>query len=153
MLIAVKETHPPAVANRSGTVVTMDGQKLDCWPDKLAAIRVGMSYEIETSSREKNGRTYVSITKATPVNGTASTTNGNGTAHPVANGNGSSHTPAATGSLSTEAAFVREVLAALILKGEVPYTKRALFDATQTLRGLYGATFGGRANGQGGGDD
>jgi len=144
MLIEVKETHPPLAANRSGTVVTVDGQKFDCWPDKLNGIQIGRRYEIETSSREKNGRTYVSITKATPVNGAAPPTpNSNGTAKPADNGNG--HAPAAAN--ATEAAFVRELMCAFIMKGEIPYTKQALYDAAMAFRGLYRATFGSRANG------
>jgi hypothetical protein len=132
MLIEVKETHPPTGPRRSGTVVTMDGEQLDCWPNVIRTIQVGKQYEVETST---NDRGYTSITKATPVNGAASHT-ANGVAHPTGNGNGGM--PVAS-SVTDEAAFVREVLSALILKGEVPYTKRALYDATEALRGLWGA--------------
>lgn len=134
MLIEVKETHPPTGSRRSGTVVTVDGQRLDCWPNMLQTIQIGNRYEVETST---NDRGYTSIKKATPVNGAAHCANGNGSAPPEW-----ASTP-----IATEAGFVREVLAALILKGEVIYSKRSLYDATLLLRDLYGATFGGGANG------
>ena len=82
--------------------------------------------------RDYNGRTIRKITKfakATPVNGAAK---------PRANG---SATATAT---DGEPEFVATILAALIMKGEVQNTKRQLFDATEMLRGLWGATFGGQ---------
>src|SRR5260370_5890572 len=45
---------------------------------------------------------------------------------------------------SNESEFVATVLAALIMKGEVANNKRQLFEATNMLRGLLGATFGGQ---------
>jgi hypothetical protein len=45
---------------------------------------------------------------------------------------------------------VREVLCAFIAKGDVAYTKSALYDATMALRGLFGATLGGGGNAKGG---
>jgi hypothetical protein len=81
------------------------------------------------AERDYNGRTIRKITKATPVNGTAKPVNG--------------HAPAAT-TAPGEPEFVATVLAALIMKGEVQNNKRQLLDATQMLRGLWGATFGGQ---------
>jgi hypothetical protein len=149
MLIEVKEIHPSSTPRRSGAVITMDGTQFDCWPNIMRAIQVGEQYDVETST---NDRGYTSITKATPVNGDhglggtgSRPANGNGAAKPNGHALGAS-------SIADEAAFVREVLSALILKGEVPYTKRALYDATLLLRDLYGATFGGRMNGGSNGD-
>jgi hypothetical protein len=53
------------------------------------------------------------------------------------------------GAFGIEPEFVATVLAALITAGEVKNDKRQLWDATQMLRGLWGATFGGQhSNGQ-----
>jgi hypothetical protein len=148
MLIEVSETHPAAPGKKVATVVAAGGQKFDIWPENLASIRVGGRYEIEVADREYNGRTFRKITKATPVNG-AAPTNGhaNGTAKPATNGSA----PPGPSTTDGEAEFVGRVLHALILKGEVAYTKKQLYDATELLRGLWGATFGGRSNGNGGG--
>ncbi len=131
MLIEVKETHPPVAANRSGTVVAMDGQQFDCWPDKLNGLQVGRHYEIETSRREKNGRTYVSITKATPVNGAAP-------AQQAGSGQ-------VARSPSGEAEYVGRIVAASILKGDIqlnPHDPRRVEDITRMLRDIWRATSG-----------
>ncbi len=153
MLIAVAETHPPKAGGRVAHVVAADGAKFEIWPDKLGGIQVGGRYEVEVEDREYNGRTFRKIVKATPVNGvTSHTANGNGTTKPAGNGNG--HAPATGPVSATEAAFVREVLVAMIMKGDVVATnKRQMLDTTLMLRCLYGATFGGRAKGNGGGDE
>jgi len=90
----------------------------------LASIQVGRRYEVETADREFNGRIYRKITKATPANGAA---NGHAAPAPVTSG---------------EPEFVAAVLSALIGAGEVKNEKKQLFDATQMLRALWGATFG-----------
>lgn len=149
MEIQVTETHPPGAGRKMGTVVTADGQRFNAYPEMLANIQIGRRYAVKTESWDNKGRTYHKIIEASPFNGPAPAANGNGVAHSAGNGNG--HAPAA-GSVSTEAAFVREVLAALILKGDVVYTKKSLYDATQLLRGLYAATFGNRGNTNGGDD-
>jgi hypothetical protein len=128
MLIEITETHPAPAGRKSATVVARGGQKFDVWPEQLANFQVGAKYDIDVSERTFKGRTYQSITKATPANGAAK-----------ANG----HAPAAT-TADGEPEFVATVLAALIMKGEVANNKRQLFDATQMLRGMWGATFGGQ---------
>jgi hypothetical protein len=82
------------------------------------------------SERTFKGRTYQSITKATPANDVARS---NAVCAAAADG---------------ESQFVGAVLAGLIGAGHVAYDKKELYDATQMLRGLYGATFGGRRNGK-----
>jgi hypothetical protein len=129
MLIEVTETHPPKFGKKVATVIAADGEKFEIWPEKLAGLQVGTRYEIDVEERDYNGRTIRKITKATPANGAAK---------PAANGNGAPE-PA-----NGEPEFVATVLAALIMKGEVLNNKRQLFDATEMLRGLWGATFGGR---------
>lgn len=120
MLIEVKETHPPKAANRSGTVVAMDGQKFDCWPTTMRNIQVGRWYEVQTST---NDRGYTSITRATLVNDAAPAPAPPTAPAPIASG---------------EAEFVARLLGAMILKGEVaPFNKRQMADATLMLRGLY----------------
>jgi len=132
MLIEVTETHPPKFGKKVATVVAAGGEKFEIWPEKLADLHAGARYEIDVEERDYNGRTIRKITKfakATPMNGAAK---------PAANGN------AGTGATSGEPEFVATVLAALIMKGEVQNNKRQLFETTNMLRGLWGATFGGQ---------
>jgi hypothetical protein len=135
MLIEIAETHPPGYGKKVAKVVAAGGQEFEIWPEKLASLQVGGRYDVDVAEREYNGRTIRKITKATPANGAAK---------PTANGN------ASTGATSGETEFVATVLAALVMKGEVANNKRQLFDATEMLRGLWGATFGGQ-HGNGGG--
>jgi hypothetical protein len=132
MLIEIAETHPAQVGRKSATVVAKGGQKFDVWPEQLADFRVGAQYEVELSERHFKGRTYQSITKATPANG-------NGAARSAANGSGAAIVPT-----SDEPQFVATILAALIAKGEVKNDKVQLLAATDMLRGLWGVTFGGK---------
>ena len=126
MLIEIAETHPPANGKKVGAVVAKDGSKFEIWPEKLADLRVGGQYDVDIAERDFNGRTIRKITKARPA---TTATNG--------------HAPSAA-SASGESKFVATVLVALIMKGEVTNNKRQLFDATQMLRGLWGATLGGQ---------
>jgi hypothetical protein len=130
MLIEIAETHPPGYGKKVATVVARGGDKFEIWPEKLAGLHVGARYDVDVDEREYNGRTIKKITKATPANGASK---------PAANG---STAPAPV--TSGEPEFVARVLAALILKGEVLNNKRQLFETTQMLRGLWGATFGGQ---------
>jgi hypothetical protein len=136
MLIDIKETHPPDSPRRSGTVVTSDGTRLDCWPNLMRTIQVGRRYEVETST---NDRGYTSITKATPINGAA---------QPAANGatkaNGHASAPAASPPSDGEAEYVGRALHALILKGEVGYNEQHLQGATAMLRQIWRTTSEGR---------
>ena len=134
MLIEVTETHPPKFGKKVATVVAAGGEKFEIWPEKLADLKAGARYDVDVEERDYNGRTFPKITKATPVNGAAKPANG--------------HAPTAT-TADGEPEFVATVLAALIMKGEVANNKRQMFDATEMLRGLWGATFGGR-HGNGG---
>jgi hypothetical protein len=129
MLIEITETHPPKVGKKVAKVVAAGGQEFEIWPEKLAGLHVGARYDVDVDEREYNGRTIKKITKATPATNGAAKPNGSAAPAPVTSG---------------EPEFVARVLAALILKGEVVNNKRQLFDATQMLRGLWGATFGGQ---------
>ena len=132
MLIEIAETHPPGFGKKVATVIAKGGDKFEIWPEKLADLKIGARYEIDVAERSYNGRTIKKITKATPANGAAAPTGHSGQfAHSVSAPGG-------------EPEFVARVLAALILKGEVQNNKRQLLDATEMLRGLWGATFGGR---------
>jgi hypothetical protein len=142
MLIEITETHPPKVGKKVAKVVAAGGQEFEIWPEKLAGLQVGARYDVDVDEREYNGRTIKKITKATPANGAAK---------PAGNGRqdafGISAAPAPV--TSGEPQFVATVLAALIMKGEVVNNKRQLFEATNMLRGLWGATFSGQ-HGNGG---
>jgi hypothetical protein len=101
MLIEIAETHPAQVGRKSATVIAKGGQKFDVWPEQLANFRVGAKYDVDVSERTFKGRTYQSITKATPADGAART---NGAAASAANG---------------ESQFVGAVFAGLIGAGHV----------------------------------
>jgi hypothetical protein len=133
MLIEIAETHPAQVGRKSATVVAKSGQKFDVWPEQLGDFRIGARYDVDVSERTFKGRTYQSITKATPVNGAA-----NGATTPAASNGHAAPSPATSG----EPEFVATILSALITAGEVKNDKRQLFEATNMLRGLWGATFG-----------
>jgi hypothetical protein len=132
MLIEIAETHPPGVGKKVAHVVAKGGDKFEIWPEKLASLQVGARYDVDVAERDYNGRTIRKITKATaaPANGVAHH-DGDGQVARRSNAPG-------------ESEFVARVLAALILKGEVANNKRQLFEATEMLRGLWGATFGSR---------
>jgi hypothetical protein len=76
MLIEIAETHPPQFGKKVATVVAAGGQKFEIWPEKLAGLQVGASYDVDVADREYNGRTIRKITKATPATAPAAT-NGN----------------------------------------------------------------------------
>jgi|SRR5215470_16156583 len=126
MLIEIAETHPPQFGKKVATIVAKNGEKFEIWPEKLPDIRVGAKYDVHVEEREYQGRTIRKITKAVPANGAA---NAHAAPAPVTNG---------------EPEFVATVLAAMIAAGVVKNDKRQLFETTQILRGLWGATFGGK---------
>jgi hypothetical protein len=135
MLIEIAETHPPKFGKKVATVVAKGGDKFEIWPEKLAGLQVGARYDVDVAERDYNGRTIRKITKATPASNGAAKPNGIAAPDSV---------------ISGEPEFVAAILAALIMKGEVANNKRQLFETTQMLRGLWGATFGGQ-QGNGGG--
>lgn len=122
MLIEVKEIHPPVAANRSATVIAMDGKRYDVWPDVLRGIQVGRSYEIQTKPRPWKDKTFFTILKATPVSAAPTA------APPTA------PAPTSTG----EAEYVGRTLHSLILKGDV--TLKNLENVTALLRNIWANT-------------
>jgi hypothetical protein len=126
MLIEITETHPPQFGKKMAHVVAAGGEKFELYPEVLAGLKIGGRYEIDIGERDYQGRKIKKITKAAPV-ASAPTTNHSG--HTRSDG---------------EAEFVDRTLAALILKGEVRYSKQQLLDATDMLPALWGVTFGGK---------
>ena len=108
-------------------MVAAGGQKFGIWPEKLAGLQVGASYDVDVADREYNGRTICKITKATPATAPAAT-------------NGNAVPSASTATTGDECLFVGTVLAALIGAGEVKNDKAQLYTTTKMLRGLWGAT-------------
>jgi hypothetical protein len=141
MLIEIKEMHPAGPGKKMAAIVAATGQRYSIWPEQLAKLKVGATFDADVESWESNGRTLQKITKFAPVNDAAT----NGASAP-ATGNGAAkangHVPAPAVPTVAETAFVGRALHALILKGDVTYDKRSLYDAVTLLRGLYGATFG-----------
>lgn len=148
-VIAVRETRPPTAAGRSGTVITTDGRFLDAWPDTLDILLPGHRYDVETSSREKGGRTYTTIRKATPVAGNGSSS-GDANGHTGANGAaGAQSAPPATNGYyrptvprDSERMFVCATLTAFIKTGAIPAERSRLIQAIEAIRGAYALTFG-----------
>lgn len=132
MLIEVKEIHPSPGERKPAKVVAMDDKTYDIWPENLTGIIAGRSYEVETKSRPWNGRTFYTITKATPVNGAApSPPPQQQTSGQVSRG------------YFDEAAFTGHAIAAMILKGEIdPRNQRQATDATRMWRDIWRATSG-----------
>lgn len=135
MLIDVAETHPPKIGKKVAAVIAADGQKYEIWPEMLAGIQVGRRYDADVEERDYQGRKIRKITKATPAGAAPAQQEGSGQ---FARGRISQ------GQISDEVYFVGKALHALIIKGDAVYTKKSLYDATELLRGLYGATFGNR---------
>jgi hypothetical protein len=156
MLIQIQETHPAAPGKKMAAVVAADGTRYGVWPEKLAKLRIGGTYDVAVESWESNGRTLQKIVKFAPVNG--ANPNGNGTSAPAAsngaakaNGHSNGHTPAVPPAPSGEAEFVGRALHGLILKGEVSYSHRNIHEATAMLREVWRETTNTWTNGNGGG--
>jgi hypothetical protein len=107
MLIEVSEIHPPKVGGKVARIVAADGERYEIWPDKLAGVAAGKRYDVETTSREFNGRTFKSIKTITPLREEPQP--------PMSAKLPTLDTSPAAG----EAEYVGRVLAALIIKGEI----------------------------------
>jgi hypothetical protein len=153
MLIEIAETHPAAPGKKVATVVAVGGARFDCWPEQLSSIRVGKRYEIETSDRVYNGRTYRKITKATPY-GAAD----GAAAAPAAARTATATVPPANGYAGGNGAgkdrqiFVQGMLQAALRSGELKFEKTALYHATCMLMQLYKHTLGSEAGHRNHGD-
>lgn len=105
-IIEVREKHDPAPPRKSGTIVTADGDRLDCWPTLLATMHVGRRYEVTTTT---NTRGYTAIKIAKPAGGAAvAALAARMTAPP---------TPPAPIASDGEGEYVGHVVAALLLNG------------------------------------
>lgn len=136
MLIEVKETHAAAAGKKMASIVDANGHRYGVWPENLAKLRIGATYDVDVESWESNGRTHQKITKFAPVNGAngaAPATNGNDATKP----SGRVLAPPAE---NGEAEFVGRTLHALILKGDVTFNERKLTEATAMLRHIWRGT-------------
>jgi hypothetical protein len=104
MLILVSQIHPPPYGKKMAHINAENGQVFEVWPDKLAGVEIGKSYEVETREREFNGRTIRSIEKISPAKNTA-------TPAPIPNSQASPYPGGAE--------FVGRTIAALIIRGEI----------------------------------
>jgi hypothetical protein len=153
MLIEIAETHPPQYGRKMAHVIAASGETFEVYPRLLALMKIGGQYKIDVAEREFQGRVIKKITKVE----SAAAARANGYAAPNGHAPPAASPPPQGGRVSPQAGkdceseFVGRALAALIAGGHVPYDNKALFDATNVLRGLYGATFGARRhNGNGG---
>lgn len=83
--IQVAYLDEPREGKKTYSVKSSDGQRFGIFPEKVKefGVEAGKAFEIEYSSREYQGKTYHTITKATAVNGS---NGGNGSAPVAVNG-------------------------------------------------------------------
>jgi|SRR5215475_12448127 len=122
MLIEVTEIHPPKIGGKVSRIVAADGEHYQIWPEKLAGVDVGKRYEVETTQREYNGRTFKSIKSIVPAAEEST---------PVQKNRGVENDPTVCG----EAEYVGRVIAALIASGGIDKTQIAT--ATRWLRNIW----------------
>lgn len=72
--VMTKYVNPPAEGKKQGTIKDAAGKMWGFFPDKVS-FSPGLSYDIEYTEREFNGKTFSTITKATAK---ANGANGNG---------------------------------------------------------------------------
>jgi outer membrane receptor for Fe3+-dicitrate len=142
VLIQIAETHPAAPGKKTASVVAVGGSKFDCWPEMLAKIEIGRRYEVEVKDRVFQGRTYQSITKATPyAEDGDSTVATKAAARAAENGCGSGISYQHT-DRDSERAFVCATLTAFIKAGKVEAELGKVSNAITVLRTAYQKTFG-----------
>jgi hypothetical protein len=137
MLIEIAEKHPAAPGKKVARIVAAGGATFDMWPEQLSSIQVGGKYDV--TDREYNGRVYRKITKAVPVNGTASAAASSPTHHQNGNGNGY-YRP--TAPQDSERMFTCSILNALIRAGQIEPNEDQIVKAIEVLRRAYRRTFG-----------
>jgi len=134
--IVAQYLNPPKPGRKTGSVKDADGQYWDIWPDKMAQMQQGGTYQIEYETREYNGKTYCTIKSIVGGQAPAPKANGmNGAAKP-ANGNG-------YGGKNDEQIFVMAILKSGIEAGHVTWDRGQIADTIKTLRTIYSETFGG----------
>jgi hypothetical protein len=137
VLIQIAETHPAAPGKKTASVVAVGGSKFDCWPEMLAKIEIGRRYEVEIKDRVFQGRTYQSITKATPYAEDGDSTVATRAAASVAeNRYGSGISYQHTDDRGSERAFVCATLTAFIKAGKVEPELGKACALTRRLSGL-----------------
>lgn len=132
----------PAGDNKPGSIVGMDGSRLGAWPETIGLFEVGKTYEVEFTETTKNNRVFRNVkgaklaTSAPPREPFVS-----GLYRP----NEVTSAPLAghhSFSSDDERIFVVALLKSGLESGQVKFDKRALWEATQMLRGLHRFTFG-----------
>lgn len=113
-------------------VVAAGGQSFDVWPEMLGSVKIGCRYNVEVKDRVFQGRTYQSITKATPY----AESNGAMTAAVQARTNGNGHLDP-----DAERIFVQGIVQAYIKSGRCA-NPAELTQTINTLREVWRRTFG-----------
>ena len=68
MQITIDKFFPtPKPGKKTGAIKDTNGNWYDIWPDKTAGVQQGGTYDITTSQRDYNGRTYYTVQTITPV--------------------------------------------------------------------------------------
>lgn len=122
--IDIKYANPPKAGKKQATIKTTGGDLYGVWPKDIGRFQPGRRYKIEFTERPFNGRTYRTIVKCGPEEGSDVR---------------STSTPSNTGG---EIEFVTRVLAASIQACAVGHTHADLTQEARLLRAVYRDVFG-----------
>jgi len=128
--ITAQYLNPPKPGRKTGSVKDTDGQYWDVWPDKLAQMQQGGTYQIEYETRDYQGKTYCTIKNI--VGGSAPAPKSNGVAAKPANGYGK----------NDEQIFVLAILKEGLASKNVNWDRAQITETVNTLRQIYKDTFG-----------
>lgn len=138
MTVAIKLIDPPTAAKKRGVLHGTNGERLGVFAEKAKLFEPGKTYDVDYEEVPYQDRTLRNVKSAVEVYGKPEAAS----ASPAAPASGGSGYYRPTSPEDAERMFVCATLGALIKAGEVKYDKRQLWEATNTLRGLWGATFG-----------
>lgn len=133
LTMTIDRIEQPKEGKPSGKIIGTNGESIGAFQNKLGKFVPGRTYEIDYSTKEWNGRVFKNLEGATEVEASKVV---------------QMPTPVATAAPyvnKDEQIFVCALLKELIAAGHVKYDKGELWEATKTLRGLWGATFGERS--------
>jgi hypothetical protein len=133
--MTVKYVNPPKAGKNRGSIKGADDSFLGVFADKLHLFEAGKTYDIEYLEQSVNGVVYKNVKSATAIEGGTTTAAASASIPRESNGG--------YGNVNKdEQIFVCALLKELIASGSIKYDKRELWEATNLLRGLWGATFG-----------
>ncbi len=160
--ITVQHVQPAPAAGKSARLKDVDGMLFGIWPDKLAGIMVGGTYDIEFTAKTVNGVVWRDIKQVRasdrpgpapkqftggsydrqPDRAPQPATPEPGRQPPLNNGNGGGQYYRPTSPRDSERMFVCSTLNAFIQTGRIDCHRDHLASAINEMRAAYAATFG-----------